>query len=88
MERQKRIERLLPSRELPALCPWNKITNTHDFLLYMKLVFARIASARKRHQTRRGLGRLLCDLRGGSGAVNRDAPGLHGLGDLTDEFYP
>jgi hypothetical protein len=36
VKREKRIERLLPGREL-AFCPRDKVTNTHDILLDMKL---------------------------------------------------
>src|SRR6201987_2305644 len=40
VKREKRIESLAPGRELLAFRPWNKITNTHDILLDMKLIDA------------------------------------------------
>jgi hypothetical protein len=52
MKREKRIESLLPGRELLTFRPWNKITNTHDFLLDMKLIDARTMLS-ARHAIRR-----------------------------------
>jgi hypothetical protein len=46
MKREKRIERLLTCGELLTFRPRNKITNTHDILLDMKLVDARTIAAR------------------------------------------
>ncbi|HVH89559.1 MAG TPA: hypothetical protein VM912_22775 [Terriglobales bacterium] len=46
MKREKRIERLLPGRELLAFCPRDKVTNTHDILLDMKLFDARTIAVR------------------------------------------
>jgi hypothetical protein len=46
MKRVKRIERLLPGRELLAFRPRNKITNTHDILLDVKLFDARTIAVR------------------------------------------
>src|ERR1700741_1690637 len=46
MKREKRIERFLPGRELLAFCPRDKVTNTHDILLDMKLFDARTIAVR------------------------------------------
>src|ERR1700753_3740785 len=48
VKRQKRIESLASGRELLAFGPGNKITNTHDILLDMKLVGARTLFVRAR----------------------------------------
>src|SRR5581483_5558943 len=48
VKRQKRIESLAPGRELLAFGPGNKITNTHNILLDMKLVGARTVNVRAR----------------------------------------
>jgi hypothetical protein len=46
VKRKKRIEGLLPGRELLTFRPWNKITKTHNILLDMKLVHARTVTVR------------------------------------------
>jgi len=46
VKREKRIERLLPGRDLLGFCPRDKVTNTHDILLDMKLFDARTIAVR------------------------------------------
>jgi hypothetical protein len=55
MKREKWIERLLTAGELLTFRPRNKITNTHDILLDVKLVDAR-AIAAPRNEIRRKAG--------------------------------